>query len=80
MGGITIRTLDGSPKFRLRTQAAVHGRFMEHEARDILRCVLNQQSQGPRLALSTGRVAGDERHSFATAFLLQSIENMLNSE
>jgi plasmid stability protein len=48
MGGITIRTLDGSPKSRLRIQAAVHGRSMEHGARDILRCVRNQQPQGPR--------------------------------
>ena len=48
MGGSTIRTPDGSPKSRLRIQAAVHGRSMEHEARDILRCVLNQQPQGPR--------------------------------
>jgi plasmid stability protein len=48
MGGNTIRTLDGSLKSRRRIQAAVHGRSMEHEARDILRCVLNQQPQGPR--------------------------------
>jgi plasmid stability protein len=48
MGGITVRNLDGSLKSRLRTQAAVHGRSMEDEARDILRCVLNQQPQGPR--------------------------------
>jgi len=36
MGRITIRNLDDSLKSRLRVQAAVHGRSMEHEARDIL--------------------------------------------
>ena len=42
MGSITIRNLDDSLKSRLRIQAAVHGRSMEDEARDILRTVLNQ--------------------------------------
>ncbi len=32
----------------MRIQAAVHGRSVEDEARDILRCVLNQEPQGPR--------------------------------
>jgi plasmid stability protein len=32
----------------MRIQAAVHGRSMEDEARATLRCVLNQQPQGPR--------------------------------
>lgn len=48
MGSITIRNLDDSLKSRLRVQAAVHGRSMEDEARDILRSVLNQEPQGPR--------------------------------
>ncbi len=48
MGSITIRDLDDSLKSRLRIQAAAHGRSMEDEARDILRCVLNQEPQGPR--------------------------------
>ena len=48
MGSITIRNLDGSLKSRLRIQAAVHGRPMEDEARDILRRVPNQEPQGPR--------------------------------
>lgn len=47
MGSITIRNLDDSLKSRLRVQAAVHGRSMEDEARDILRSVLNQKPQGP---------------------------------
>ncbi len=41
MASITIRNLDESLKSRLRVQAAVHGRSMEDEARDILRSALN---------------------------------------
>ncbi len=48
MASITIRNLDDSLKSRLRIQAAVHGRSMEDEARDILRSALNQEPQGPR--------------------------------
>ena len=43
MGSITIRNLDDSLKSRLRVQAAVHGRSMEDEARDILRAALNHE-------------------------------------
>jgi antitoxin FitA len=43
MASITIRNLDDSLKSRLRVQAAVHGRSMEDEARDILRSALNQE-------------------------------------
>ena len=32
----------------LRIQAAIHGRSMEDEARDILRSSLNQEPQGPK--------------------------------
>ena len=48
MASITIRNLDDSLKSRLRIQAAVHGRSMEDEARDILRSALNHEPQGPR--------------------------------
>ena len=48
MASITIRNLDGSLKSRLRIQAAVHGRSMEDEARDILRSSLNQEPQEPK--------------------------------
>ncbi len=41
MASITIRNIDDSLKSRLRVQAAVHGRSMEEEARDILRSALN---------------------------------------
>ena len=48
MASITIRNLDESLKSRLRVQAAIHGRSMEDEVRDILRTVLNQENQGPK--------------------------------
>jgi len=40
MASITIRNLDDPLKARLRVQAAIHGRSMEDEARDILRSSL----------------------------------------
>ena len=48
MASITIRNLDDSLKSRLRIQAAIHGRSMEDEARDILRSSLNRQPRGPK--------------------------------
>jgi plasmid stability protein len=48
MASITIRNLADSLKSRLRIQAAVHGRSMEDEARDILRTSLNQEPPGPK--------------------------------
>ena len=45
MASITIRNFDDRLKSRLRIQAAVHGRSMEDEARDILRSALNRQPQ-----------------------------------
>ncbi len=41
MASITIRQLDDATKAQLRIQAAIHGRSMEDEARDILRSALN---------------------------------------
>jgi plasmid stability protein len=43
MASITIRNLDEPLKARLRIQAAVHGRSMEDEARNILRASLNRE-------------------------------------
>ena len=43
VGSITIRNLDDLLKSRLRVQAAVHGRSMEDEARDILRSALSRE-------------------------------------
>jgi plasmid stability protein len=42
VASITIRNLDEPLKARLRVQAAIHGRSMEDEARDILRTTLNK--------------------------------------
>lgn len=38
---MTIRNIDDQLKTRLRVQAAMHGRSMEDEARDILRSALS---------------------------------------
>ena len=43
MGAITIRNVDEVLKKRLRMQAALHGRSMEEEARDILRTALSRE-------------------------------------
>ncbi|GAA3066251.1 plasmid stabilization protein [Rhizobium viscosum] len=40
MASMTIRNLDETLKKRLRIRAAIHGRSMEDEARDILRSAL----------------------------------------
>lgn len=42
MASITIRNIEDMLKSRLRVQAALHGRSMEDEARDILRSALNR--------------------------------------
>lgn len=47
MASITIRNLDEGLKARLRVQAALHGRSMEDEARDILRSALNREPARP---------------------------------
>ena len=52
MDSITIRNLDDALKSRLRVQAAVHGRSMEDEARDILRSALSE-ARKPRRNLAT---------------------------
>jgi plasmid stability protein len=49
MASMTIRNIDDQLKARLRVQAAMHGRSMEDEARDILRAAL---STGPVRAQS----------------------------
>ncbi|MBD5801954.1 hypothetical protein AZOA_13800 [Azoarcus sp. Aa7] len=41
MATMTIRNIDDQLKARLRVQAAMHGRSMEDEARDILRGALS---------------------------------------
>jgi len=53
MASLTIRNVDEPLKARLRIQAAVHGRSMEDEARDILRTALSREPvQASNLAAS----------------------------
>lgn len=47
MASLTIRNLDEPLKARLRVQAAIHGRSMEDEARDILRTALSREPAQP---------------------------------
>ena len=47
MASITIRNIDEPLKARLRVQAAIHGRSMEDEARDILRTALSREPVPP---------------------------------
>ncbi len=46
MATMTIRNIDDQLKARLRVQAALHGRSMEEEVRDILRAVLSAEPAG----------------------------------
>ncbi|MBI1181614.1 MAG: plasmid stabilization protein [Alphaproteobacteria bacterium] len=48
MATMTIRNLDDALKARLRVRAAMHGRSMEEEARDILRTALATEQAAPR--------------------------------
>jgi len=59
VASITIRNLDESLKSRLRVQAAVHGRSMEDEVRDILRTALNREPA------AQGNLAASIRARFA---------------
>jgi plasmid stability protein len=43
MAVMTIRNIDEAIKARLRVRAAMHGRSMEDEARDILRSALSSE-------------------------------------
>lgn len=48
MAVMTIRNIDDTIKKRLRIRAAMHGRSMEDEARDILRAALSTELPQPR--------------------------------
>jgi plasmid stability protein len=62
MASITIRNLEDDIKQRLRVRAAVHGRSMEEEARDILRRVVDQGAPPRNLAAAIrARVAPADR-------------------
>ncbi|MGP0019371.1 MAG: FitA-like ribbon-helix-helix domain-containing protein [Candidatus Sulfotelmatobacter sp.] len=45
MASITIRNLEGDTKRRLKIRAAMNGRSMEQEAREILKSALAQTSK-----------------------------------
>lgn len=56
MAGITIRKLDERLKAKLRIRAANHGRSMEEEAREILKCALvTEQPRAQNLAQAIRR-------------------------
>jgi len=48
MAVMTIRNIDQAIKDRLRVRAAIHGKSMEDEARDILRSALSTEIPRPR--------------------------------
>ena len=48
MASITIRNLEESTKRKLKIRAAMHGRSMEQEAREILKSALRQKPQEPK--------------------------------
>jgi len=56
MAVMTIRNIDDAIKKRLRVRAAMHGKSMEDEARDILRAALSAEAPRPR---SLGRAIHD---------------------
>ena len=55
MGNLTIRNLDDALKRRLRVRAAVHGRSMEEEVREILRQVVGGTVPAPDLGQAIRR-------------------------
>jgi plasmid stability protein len=55
MASITIRRLEENVKSKLRLRAAMHGRSMEEEAREILKAGVSAQSEGLNLAESIRR-------------------------
>ena len=48
MAVMTSRNIDDAIKTRLRVRAALHGKSMEEEARDILRAALSTEPVRPR--------------------------------
>ncbi len=59
MASMTIRNIDDALKQRLRLRAAVHGRSMEDEARDILRVALAANERPARNLAETIRARLD---------------------
>ena len=48
MASITIRNLEETTKRKLKVRAAMHGRSMEQEAREILKSALRETPEKPR--------------------------------
>jgi plasmid stability protein len=48
MASITIRNLEETTKRKLKVRAAMHGRSMEQEAREILNDALSKSSRRPQ--------------------------------
>jgi antitoxin FitA len=48
MASITIRNLEETTKRKLKVRAAINGRSMEQEAREILNHALRQKPRSPR--------------------------------
>jgi plasmid stability protein len=48
MASITIRNLEEATKRKLKVRAAVNGRSMEHEAREILKSALREKPEKPK--------------------------------
>ena len=69
MPNLTIRSLDDASMTRLRLRAAIHGRTMEDEARDILRSALSTEVPLP---LSLGQVIQQRFEALGAADLLQA--------
>lgn len=66
MASITIRNLDDQVKQRLRVRAALNGRSMEEEARDILRQVVSEDVPPRDLAAAIrARLAPADRADLA---------------
>lgn len=55
MATMTIRNIDDQLKARLRVRAAIHGRSMEDEARDILRAALSVEPVRGRILVEAIR-------------------------
>ncbi len=64
MASITIRQLEENTKRKLRMRAALHGRSMEQEAREILKTALNQPEEQPDPYQSRGSGKARDRTGY----------------
>jgi len=58
MSTMTIHNIDAPLSARLHARAALHGRSMEEEVRDILHTVISTESGNSLIAAIRARVAG----------------------